>query len=875
MGGAVRLHISSIAFTSIVVLVLGLGLLLPQATSVAQSQPPNPIVLENQKPGDWSWEYVDGGKQADDTNKQIKGYASSTSVNKGGSIDFKVTVTPAQTFTIKVWRMGYYSGTGGRLMQTIGPLSAVTQPVCPVNATTGLIECNWSTSYTLAVPQDWTTGIYLAQLINAQKYFNYIIFVVRDDSRVADLLYQQPVMTYQAYNYYPNDGKSVYDTTSFGPNTIAGTPRAVRVSFDRPYIDSGLGLFGTGDYGWEPYFIHWLEKSGYDVSYSTNLDTHENGARLLKYKAWLTVGHDEYWTAQMYDNVASARDQGTDLGFFSANNVYWHVRLDPSSSGTQNRIMTVYKDATIDPEPVFNNKTILFRDQGRAEQQLVGVQYVSWNTPDKNTALIVTNSNHWVYAGSGLSNGSSIARLVGYEADALMPSYPSPVSTSYTTLASSPFVDIDGKSLTQQASVYVAPSGACVFGAGTFSWSWGLDRAGLINPGIQQATKNILDAFINACGTRGGQTPTETPVPTAESTSTATVWPTQTSAPTATPSLTPTGLPDQGPNVLINPGFEDGALNGWTPQGTVSVVPTSARTGSFGASIQGQSARIDQVFNTVAGQTYTAAGWIRLDAEHPGATWGGVRLEVVDAAWRPIATSALLNPAGSPFGQWVPLSITFVATGNSARILVENFSDGAYSFSADDLVVSNQASGAATPTPTPVWSTATSTSISPPTPTPTGPTPTPSGTPVQGPNVLINGGFEEGTLNGWTPQGSVSIVPTSARTGSYGVSIQGQSARIDQVFSTVAGKTYAVTGWLRLDAQQTAATWGGTRLEVVNASWKTLATSASLTPSGAPFGQWVPLSITFVAPDSSARILVENFSNGAYTFSADDIVVSN
>jgi hypothetical protein len=312
-------------------LVLGLGLLLPQATSVAQSQPPNPIVLENQKPGDWSWEYVDGGKQADDTNKQIKGYASSTSVNKGGSIDFKVTVTPAQTFTIKVWRMGYYSGTGGRLMQTIGPLSAVTQPVCPVNATTGLIECNWSTSYTLAVPQDWTTGIYIAQLINAQKYFNYIIFVVRDDSRVADLLYQQPVMTYQAYNYYPNDGKtgkSVYDTTSFGPNTIASTPRAVRVSFDRPYIDSGLGLFGTGDYGWEPYFIHWLEKSGYDVSYSTNLDTHENGARLLKYKAWLTVGHDEYWTAQMYDNVASARDQGTDLGFFSANNVYWHVRLD-------------------------------------------------------------------------------------------------------------------------------------------------------------------------------------------------------------------------------------------------------------------------------------------------------------------------------------------------------------------------------------------------------------------------------------------------------------------------------------------------------------------------------------------------------------------
>jgi len=369
--------------------------------------------------------------------------------------------------------MGYYGGTGGRLVQTIGPLSGVQQTACPTNAITGLLECNWSTSYSLSVPTNWTTGIYLAQLINSNKYFSYIIFVVRNDGRIADLLYQQPVMTYQAYNNYPNDlksGKSVYASTSFGPNTIAGSPCAVRVSFDRPYADVGLGNFGLGDYGWEPYFIHWTQKNGYDVSYSTRLDTHENGTRLIKYKGWLTVGHDEYWSLEMRNYVASARDHGTDRGFFSANNVYWHVRLDASFLGLPDRVMTVYKDMTLDPVKVFGQKTILFRDQGLPEQQLAGVQYLSWNSPANNTPLVVTNSNAWVYAGSELSNGSSIPRLIGYEVDALMPTYSAPVSTSYTTLAQSPFTDIYGNLVTQQSSLYVAPSGACVFGAGTFSW---------------------------------------------------------------------------------------------------------------------------------------------------------------------------------------------------------------------------------------------------------------------------------------------------------------------------------------------------------------------------------------------------------------------
>src|SRR2546425_1150802 len=180
----------------------------------------SPIVLENQQPGSGNWQMLLSGFQpADDTVKQIKGYASATSVNKGESITFHVTVTPAQSYTMDVYRMGWYQGLLGRLMQSIGPLQGVAQPACPVDADTGLIECDWTASYTLTVPTNWTSGMFVVMLTNAQGYQNYIPFVVRDDARRADIMFQQSVTTYQAYNNYPDDrvtGKSLYAFNSYG-----------------------------------------------------------------------------------------------------------------------------------------------------------------------------------------------------------------------------------------------------------------------------------------------------------------------------------------------------------------------------------------------------------------------------------------------------------------------------------------------------------------------------------------------------------------------------------------------------------------------------------------------------------------------------------
>src|SRR5262245_65874046 len=83
----------------------------------------------------------------------------------------------------------------------------------------------------------------------------------------------------------------------------------------------------------------WLEKEGYDVTYISNVDTHADGLGLLRSKVFLSVGHDEYWTKEMFANVTQARDAGVNLAFLSGNSVSGQVELRPSTDGRPNRVM--------------------------------------------------------------------------------------------------------------------------------------------------------------------------------------------------------------------------------------------------------------------------------------------------------------------------------------------------------------------------------------------------------------------------------------------------------------------------------------------------------------------------------------------------------
>jgi hypothetical protein len=177
----------------------------------------------------------------------------------------------------------------------------------------------------------------------------------------------------------------------------------------------------------------------------------------------------------------------------------------PYQASLNSSAMRSVPDVVVNADPVQGiTTTVLWRDPfiNLPEQTLIGVMYTAQNVASYNNppdTYVVTNSSNWVYAGTGFADGSTVPHIVGYEVDRYQSQYPSPVSVSgtYVLLSHSPVVDVNfGNADYANSSIYQAPSGAWVFGAGTVDWGWGLSRSGFIDARIQQTTNNILNRFI-------------------------------------------------------------------------------------------------------------------------------------------------------------------------------------------------------------------------------------------------------------------------------------------------------------------------------------------------------------------------------------------
>src|SRR6202162_3366304 len=193
--------LTSRVFSRSILLLLFLGGALAAFEVVATGQQ-NPVQAENARQGTAAWQLSDPSDNAE--GSQIEGYASSTSVNRGSQISFFVRTT-SPTFTVAIYRLGWYGGLGGRQEMAPVTLNAVSQPLPTPDPTYFMVECNWTKSFTLTTsnpsdPTDWVSGIYVAKLTASSGRDRYIIFVVRDDSRSSSLVYQQSVNTHQAYN---------------------------------------------------------------------------------------------------------------------------------------------------------------------------------------------------------------------------------------------------------------------------------------------------------------------------------------------------------------------------------------------------------------------------------------------------------------------------------------------------------------------------------------------------------------------------------------------------------------------------------------------------------------------------------------------------
>jgi hypothetical protein len=518
-GGKVDVRRSSgakLRHVAVVGLLLGVGLVPIAATpaEAAPCDPPvvNPVACENTKPGNpkSEWDVTGAGSTS------IQGFTTDISTNVGDTVRFKID-TPASSYRLDIYRMGYYGGNGARKIATVTPSATLpqNQPDCLVVPTTGLVDCgNWAVSASWAVPTTAVSGIYFAKLVRTDGTTgsSHVMFVVRNDASTSGILFQTSDTTWQAYNQY--GGNSLYVGSPVG--------RAYKVSYNRPFTTRG-----TGPEDWvfnaEYPMVRFLESNGYDVSYFSGVDSDRRGALIRNHKTFMSVGHDEYWSGNQRANVEAARDAGVNLAFFSGNEAFWKTRYEPSVDGsnTAYRTLVTYKEthanAVIDPadpptwtgtwrDPRFSPPG----DGNRPENRMTGTIFkvnsgtVNLQVPaDDGKMRLWRNTSVATQAAGGVATLGT--GMIGYEwdEDADNGARPPGLIDLSTTNANGVQVLLDygstygGGSATHHLTLYRAPSGALVFGAGTVQWSWGLDSnhdrgSGAASTPVKQAMVNLL-----------------------------------------------------------------------------------------------------------------------------------------------------------------------------------------------------------------------------------------------------------------------------------------------------------------------------------------------------------------------------------------------
>lgn len=519
---------------ALIILLLGLGHVplpferdgtSPSPLQTTVNPRDNVIVRENALQGTTGWE-IPAGQAA---GIEIQAYSSATSVLPGQPLIFYVSTQGEGTpYSIGIYRLGWYGGLGGRLMFYQAKLVGQAQGYydnslrhlvgcssCRLDLNTGLVEANWQRSYTLTVPSDWTTGIYLAKFTDANDMQTYAPFDVRGNSNSAYVAVT-PDATYAAYNKW--GGYSLYVAPPHNgiadPGEAEQPGEAVKVSFDRPYVDAAGSSNVLSE---EANAIHWLERQGYDLSYMSDVDLHKYPAELLHHRAYLSLGHDEYWSKVMRYAVWDARASGVGLAFLGANDVYWQIRLEPDSAGTPDRTVVCYKVGTdqndLARDPLYGKDNSLVTAQwrdpvlDRPESLLIGIMYshltqkrpyFPWRlNPQAKSPLLV---------GTGLQPGKPYGcSIVGNEWDRVFNNDIEPAGLQ--VLGSSYTIDDYNQYDVSNTTYYIAPSGAMVFAAGSINWTLALDSyrfytdqacatQNLVVPGIQKLLAHVMDALI-------------------------------------------------------------------------------------------------------------------------------------------------------------------------------------------------------------------------------------------------------------------------------------------------------------------------------------------------------------------------------------------
>jgi hypothetical protein len=437
----------------------------------------------------------------------IEGYASAASVAANEALDFHVRSDEShRDFAMQIYRRGLTDQLVAERAGKAAVIAAQNDAALAVNG------CQWpiAEDCRVLIPPEWRSGYYVAKLSSGNAAA-WIPFVVRAPSPAATskILVKLSDTTTQAYNGW--GGRSFYST-----------PFSPRISFDRPYDD--LGLYEKYQLPW----IQWAEKNSFALDFCSSLDLHADPNLLRGYQLLASLGHDEYWSLEMRDQVEAFIASGGNVCFFSANTCFWQVRFDLSAG---RRIMICYKEAEAghSPDP---DRSDLHRvttqwskpPVNRPENSMTGVSYRNgagwWNDPidpaRRFRGYAVVRSKHWVFDGTGLSDGDTFGKgqtvddtILGYETDAAiavagssppLPSGSDGTPKNLVFVATADLRDWASGGQGGYATMGIYQRNGMVFTGGTVNWVGGLSLNGDETP-VDRITRNLLERLQSKLST--------------------------------------------------------------------------------------------------------------------------------------------------------------------------------------------------------------------------------------------------------------------------------------------------------------------------------------------------------------------------------------
>jgi hypothetical protein len=439
----------------------------------------------------------------------VEGYTHQLSYAPGEEVALCVSTT-APKYTLEIARVGAKR----EVVLTKKDLEGKDHPTPNECSSHG---CGWPASFNFKIPANWKTGYYSVSLSAEDRGGAFVqrgrrtaasecFFVVRaaEPGKTSKILLQLCTNTYNAYNNW--GGHSLY--AFHARNKLQGH----RVSFDRP---------PTSQFDrWEQPFVAWAAANGYALEYAVNSDLEFRPELLQAYKLVLSVGHDEYWSTPMRDNLEAYIAKGGNVCFFSGNTCCWQVRSEENG-----RALTCWKQ-WFNSDPVFqsSDQRLLSTLWGhhlvqRPENTLTGVGFL-WGGYHKShgqfmdgaAAFTVHRPDHWAFAGTNLKRDDQFGgkdTIVGYECDgcefALDSSgLPKPTGNDGTPkdfliLGTCParwhpddafWYDRFPHDRTGAAVMGLYTAGGTVFTCGSTDWAHGLKGN---DPHVTRISKNLLD----------------------------------------------------------------------------------------------------------------------------------------------------------------------------------------------------------------------------------------------------------------------------------------------------------------------------------------------------------------------------------------------